>query len=221
MPKSALQIKASIRSADFGKLGEELAELEVAGVDAVHFDVMDGRFGHEIALGPDFISKLRKWTALPFEAHLWVMDPHDSIIQYVDAGTDLVVIHAEATEAPAIDIQHIVDLGMKAGLALNPGTELSDLQHCFSMCSLLNVMTIEPGKAGILSNVGVDTLKRATQIINSEGVDCLVQADGAVSFDTNALFVESGAQSLVVGYPLFSSNDRATIVTRMRGGITD
>ena len=212
-------IRASMRSADLGNLSSQIARLEEAEVDGLHFDVMDGRFGPEISMGVMFVRGLRKYTKLPFDVHLWVEAPLERCIDsYVDAGADCVIVHAEACQDIAATLKHIRSRGIKTGLAFNPATNPLSLESYFSLCDEINVMTIAPDTAGQVNEKGVENLKITAQLLAKQTRPVLLQADGAVSSKTRDLFVESGAGSLVAGYPIFSQADFRNAVSQLRLG---
>lgn len=218
MNSSRSFIKASIRSADIGNLAIEIEKLEEAGIDAIHFDVMDGHFGpQEISMGPMFLRGLRKYTDLPFEVHLWVRHPEQSLDRYVDAGADCILFHIEACSDPGSALQKITRSGCAAGLCINPSTDPNTLTGYFEACTLVNVMTIDPQQAGEVNYDGVNNLRQVSEHAANQYKDLIVQADGAVSAKTRNLFIESGASSLVAGYPIFSSSDYKKTVAEMRG----
>ncbi|MDP3703431.1 MAG: ribulose-phosphate 3-epimerase, partial [Candidatus Omnitrophota bacterium] len=137
-----LAIKAAMRSADAGRLAEQIQRLERGGIDALHFDVMDGRFVPELYSGPAFIRALRHYTRLPFEVHLLVEEPDRCLDQYLDIGVDCLLVHVEATAHPAATLERIRQRGMLAGLATTPGTSASSVMPFLELCNILNVMTV-------------------------------------------------------------------------------
>ena len=209
-------IKASMRSADLGNLADQIARLEAGGIDALHFDIMDGRFGPEISMGPMFLRGLRNFSDLPYEAHMWVEEPSRSLDHYIEAGADYIVVHVEASNDPASGLEHLRRHGVKAGLAINPGTPVESLAHLLDLCDEINVMTIAPGRPGKLSTVGLENLRRAARLVDSNGKTVVVQADGAVSLETCEMFANAGATALVVGYPIFSRSDFGEAIAELR-----
>lgn len=215
---SRLLIKAAMTGAEVGHLADAIARLERAGVDALHFDVRDGRFGPEISMGVIFVRGLRKYTRLPFEVHLWIAGPEPDIDSYIDAGADYVIVHLEACRDPAAALVQIRDRGRKTGLAINPGTPVDGLIRFLDLCDEINVMTVRPGRPGELDEQGVENLRQVVRLVTARSVAPLVQVDGAVSMKTRALFLGAGARSMVVGYPIFSRSDFGAAVAEMRYG---
>ena len=213
-----VRIKAAMRSADPGRLAEEIARLEAGGIDGLHFDVMDGRFVPEIYLGPLMIKGLRKYTQLPFEVHLLVEQPDGCVDQYVDAGANCVLVHLEAARDPAAVLAHIRSRGCQAGLATRPDTAASLVAPHLSSCDVINVMSVTPGQPGVLNDAGVRQLSDVASLAAQRGSSAVVQVDGAVSMATRARFLEAGAAAMVAGYPVFSSQDVGLAVAQLRHG---
>jgi len=211
-----IQIKASMRSADLGHLADQIARLEAGGIDGLHFDVMDGRFGPEISMGPMFLRGLREYTGLPFDVHLWVNEPERCLDRYIDAGADCVLVHVEACADPAQTLGRIRHEGCSAGLAINPDTSPAALEPFMTLCDEVNVMTVSPGKPGVLDDAGMRNLRRIAELAACSADVPIVQADGAVSLDTRDLFTGSGAMALVAGYPIFSRDDFGTAIAALR-----
>ena len=211
-------IKASMRSAELGHLADQIARLEAGGIDALHFDVMDGRFGPEISMGPMFVRGLRNYTELPFDVHLWVDEPERCLDHYIDAGADYLVIHVEACADPAATLAYIRECGCKPGLVINPATPAAELEPFLEFCDEINVMTIAPGKPGELDERGVENLRRVASLVAHVAGGPIVQVDGAVSMKTRDLFVDAGAMAMIVGYPIFSRYDFGTAIAELRYG---
>ena len=218
MTPATLLIKAAMRSADVGHLAEQIQRLEAGGIDALHFDVMDGRFAPEICMGPSFIRGLRASTRLPFEVHLMVAEPEGCVGQYVDAGADTLLIHVEASRDPASILGRLRALKRQAGLALAPATPASAVAPFVELCDVINVMTVAPGQPGTLQDGGVRNLTELAAQARRLGRAPLVQADGAVSATTRQQLVEAGADALVAGYPIFSQPEFGTPIAELRRG---
>lgn len=213
-----LLIKAAVRSADHGYLAEQIQRLEQGGIDALHFDVMDGRFVPEICMGPLFIRGLRKYSSLPFEVHLLVQEPAACVEQYVEAGADCVLIHLETSADPSATLERIRAQGRRAGLAIAPATPAQAVAPYLAQCDLVNVMTVAPGRPGTLEEGGVRNLTDLARAVQRNGQSVVIQADGAVSAQTRPRMIEAGAMSLVAGYPIFSSADYGQAIAALRGG---
>jgi len=213
-----LLIKASMRSADVGHLADQIQRLERGGIDALHFDVMDGRFVPEISLGPLFIKGLRSCTTLPFEVHLLVAEPDVCVNQYLEAGADCILLHVEASRDPLTALRRIHSQGRQGGLATVPGTAAETLQPYLATCDLINVMTVMPGVPGVLHDAGIQTLSQVAAMVAQHDKRVLVQADGAVSSATREQFLCAGARAMVAGYPIFSRKDFGEAITELRCG---
>ncbi len=217
MYNSSTLIKASIRSADFGNLADTLDRLKLGKIDGIHFDVMNGSFGPlDFAMGPSFVSQLRKHSDLPFEVHLWIKDPHYYLKSFAESGADTIIIHIEASDDPRTDLLEIKRLGCIPGIAINPNTNPELLTTLLSHCEIINVMTIDPLLPGQLSKQGLHNLSKISDLSKTSSEDILVQADGAVSLDTKDKFLLSGATSMVAGYPIFSQDNFHEAVRALR-----
>lgn len=213
-----LLIKASMRSADVGHLADQIQRLECGGIDALHFDVMDGRFVPEISLGPVFLKGLRSCTTLPFEVHLLVAEPDTCVNQYLEAGADCILLHVEASRDPLAVLRRIHDQGRQGGLATVPGTAAETLQPYLAVCDLINVMTVTPGVPGVLDAAGLRTLTEVAALIHQQNARSLIQVDGAVSASTREQFLYAGARALIAGYPIFSREDFGAAIAELRNG---
>jgi len=211
-----LLIKAAMRSADMGHLADQIHRLEAGGIDALHFDVMDGRFVPELCMGPSFIRGLRRYTRLLFEVHLLVQEPEACWAQYVDAGADGVLIHIETSAEPAVTLERIRAQRRQAGLAIAPATPARAVMPHLAACDVVNVMTVAPGRPGALEAGGVRNLKELAEAIQQQGRDVVIQVDGAVSLQTRPQLVESGATALVAGYPIFSCETFGQAIAALR-----
>jgi ribulose-phosphate 3-epimerase len=202
------RIAPSILSADFTRLGEQVREVEAAGVDRFQVDVMDGRFVPNITFGALAIESLRPLTSLTIEAHLMVEPPEDFIERIAKAGADTIIVHQEATPHLHRAIQQIHRLGKKAGVAITPSTPASTLSEILGSVQLVLVMTVNPGFGG--QDFIPETLSKIRQIRNAiqeRGLDCEVEVDGGINHETAHSVVEAGANVLVCGTSVFDSKD--------------
>ena len=197
-------IVPSVLPADFARLGEEVAALEQAGVDRIQWDVMDGRFVPNLTFGPDVIAAARKHCSVPFEAHLMVLEPDELMARYVEAGCDLVIVHAEACRHLHRTLSAIADAGAKAGVALNPATPLDAVRHVLDLTDLVLVMTVNPGFGG---QAYISTMEpkitEASLMISASGRQIELEVDGGISPDTVGGAVAAGARVLVAGSALY------------------
>lgn len=203
-----IKIAASILSADFTRLGEQVRAVEAAGADRVQVDVMDGRFVPNITFGTLAVECLRPLTRLTLEAHLMVEPPEDFIEKFARAGADTIIVHQEATPHLHRAIQHIHSLGKKAGVAINPATPAMLISEVLANLQLALVMTVNPGFGG--QEFIPETLGKIRQVRNAieqRGLNCEVEVDGGINAETASLVVEAGADVLVAGSAVFGSKD--------------
>lgn len=214
------KIKASIEGADLGYLAKQIESLDDAGVDGLHFDVKDGQFIPEISMGAMFVRGLRKYTSIQFDVHLWVKSPDLYIDSLVEAGADVLVVHYEIGDQIGKTLEQIRATGCKVGLAINPDTQVRQIEPLISLCDEINVMTITPGVRGQLNEQGVNNLREASILAATQSPKPIIQVDGAVSLKTRDLFLQAGAESLIAGYPIFSTEDFNAAVRDLRYGNT-
>jgi ribulose-phosphate 3-epimerase len=201
---SPVSIVPSVLPADFARLGEEVAALEEAGVDRIQWDVMDGRFVPNLTFGPDVIAACRKHASVPFEAHLMVLEPDELMQKYVDAGCEVVIVHAEACTHLHRTMAAIRDAGAKAGVALNPHTPLDAVRHVIDLTDLLLVMTVNPGFGGQAYIATMEPkIAEAASLIEASGHDVELEVDGGISPDTVGGAAAAGARILVAGSALY------------------
>ena len=199
-------IAPSIHSADWTRLGEEVRDLEKAGADMLHFDVADGHFINDLAIGPNLVASLRKKTKLPFDVHLMFEYPENIIPKYIQAGADIIIVHIEATSQIHPLLKYIKEQKKEAGVALNPATPIEAIREILPIVDKVNVMSVNPGFGGKLVNSTLAKMAKLHKIIEEMGLNVYIQADGAVSMETRETFEKAGVKSLVVGYPVFSRN---------------
>ncbi len=198
-----IAVAPSVLPVDFSRLGDECIALEKAGVDLIHWDVMDGVFVPNLTFGPDVIASTRHLVDLEFEAHLMVVDPDRLVDRYVDAGCSTVLVHAEACDHLHRTLSHIADLGATPGVALNPHTPAEVIRHVRDLLGVVLVMTVNPGFGG-QSYIGAMEPKVAEVATMLDGYDCALEVDGGVGPSTVADVVAAGADRLVSGSALFS-----------------
>lgn len=201
-------IAPSILSADFSRLGDEIKSVENGGADYIHLDVMDGIYVPNITFGAPVISKLRGTTKLPFDVHLMVDRPERFIDDFVDAGSDIITVHAEATIHLHRTLQQIRNAGLKAGVSLNPATPLQVLEYIMEDIDLILLMSVNPGFGGqSYINAVTEKIKKVRKIIDSSGRDIILEVDGGIKLDNSMLVLQAGADLLVVGSDIFSHGD--------------
>lgn len=200
-----VRIAPSILSADFARLGEEVRAIDEAGADLIHIDIMDGHFVPNLTIGPGVVKALRDSTAKPFDVHLMVSPVDPCIDDFVSAGADILTVHAEAGPHLHRTIQAIRGAGVKAGVALNPGTDAHVIDHVLGDVDLVLVMTVNPGYGGqsfIASQLEKISAVRAA--IDAGGRDVDLEVDGGINFDTAPLAIAAGANILVAGTATFT-----------------
>jgi ribulose-phosphate 3-epimerase len=203
-----VKIAPSMLSSDFSRLGEELAAIEAAGGDWIHLDVMDGHFVPNITFGPPVIKAMRRHTSLPFDVHLMI-EPVDFFIPaFADAGADVITVHLEAGPHVHRSLQVIRSLGKKAGVVLNPGTDIGSLQYLLDEIDMVLLMTVNPGFGGqaFIPSV-VDKVKKVKALIGDRPIH--IEIDGGVSTDNAGLLVRAGADVLVAGTSVFKGGTPA------------
>ncbi|MFP3901793.1 MAG: ribulose-phosphate 3-epimerase [Acidimicrobiia bacterium] len=199
-----IEVAPSVLPADFSRLGDEVQALEKAGADRIQWDVMDGRFVPNLTFGPDVIAACRSRAGLPFEAHLMVEAPDELASRYVDAGCSLLIVHAEATRHLHRTLGHIRELGARAGVALNPATPADAVAHVLDLCSLVLVMTVNPGFGGQDYIPTMEPKVAAVRrLVVEGGHDCDVEVDGGIGPVTVAGAARAGANILVAGSALY------------------
>src|SRR6476619_338568 len=203
MPR-AIESAPSVLPADFAKLGDEVAALETAGVDRIQWDVMDGRFVPNLTFGPDVIAATRELVAVPFEAHLMVEQPDELAHRYVEAGCQIVIVHAEACLHLHRTLGHLRELGASPAVALNPATPAEDIRHVLDLVDLVLVMTVNPGFGGqaYISTMEPKIAQIRRWIVEGDH-DVDLEVDGGIGPATAAGAAAAGANVLVAGSALF------------------
>ena len=208
-------ISPSILSANFARLGEDIAA--VATADWIHVDVMDGRFVPNITIGPLVVAALRPLTTQPLDVHLMIVEPDKYVAAFREAGADLITVHAEATDHLDRSIQLIKSLGAKAGVALNPHTPETVLDYVLNELDLVLVMTVNPGFGGqsLIRRV-FPKITRLRETIEARGLKTLIEVDGGVKIDNAHEFTAAGAHALVSGSGVYGAQDRAQAIAATR-----
>jgi ribulose-phosphate 3-epimerase len=201
-----VKLAPSILSADFARLGEQVAEATKAGADYIHVDVMDGQFVPPITIGALVVAAIRPWTDLPLDVHLMIQAPERQIEQFAKAGADIITVHMEACPDIKQVVQSIKRLGVKAGVSLNPETPASAVSEILPSLDLLLVMTVNPGYAGqpfIESTLGKISQLRAE--LDKKGLAAELEVDGGINAEVAPRVVRAGARVLVAGAAVFNS----------------
>ena len=205
---SKVKISPSILSADFSKLGAEIYELEKAGADLIHIDVMDGHFVPNITIGPEVISKLRKYTSLPFDVHLMISPVDNFIKDFAEAGADIITIHPEATDDLVNSIKKIKSYNKKVGISLNPETSVKKVLPVLNLTDLVLIMSVNPGFSGqkFIKNT-LEKVKILRKEIDSKKLKTQIEIDGGINFENAKMAKEAGADILVSGTTIFKENE--------------
>lgn len=199
-----LQIVPSVLPADFARLGEEVVALEKAGVDCIQWDIMDGRFVPNLTFGPDVVASVRSLVTVPFEAHLMIEDPDTMINRFVEAGCELIIVHAETTRHLHRTLGLIRDLGARSGVALNPGTPAEVVRRLLDMIDLVLVMTVNPGFGGQSYIASMEPkIAEVAEWIAATGGGIDLEVDGGIGPATIAGAAAAGANVLVAGTALY------------------
>ncbi|HIE27367.1 TPA: ribulose-phosphate 3-epimerase [Candidatus Poribacteria bacterium] len=219
-----VMIEASILSADFARLGEQACEAEAAGVDAIQVDVMDGCFVPNITFGAGVVRALRPLVHVPLEIHFMIVEPERYLTEFADAGANRLIVHQETCAHLYRILQSIRELGIEAGVTLNPGTPLSAIEEVLDIVDLVQVMTVNPGFGGQSFIHGqLDKVRRLRQRLDELGQqNTPIAIDGGINTTTAPLVVNAGATIIIAGSSIY--NDRASVaenVTALRASLTN
>ena len=206
MESPKIKLAPSILSADFGCLGEQVAEATEAGADYIHIDVMDGHFVPQITIGALVVAAIRRWTNLPLDVHLMIEAPERQINQLADAGADIITVHIEACPHIHQVVQTIKESGVKVGVALNPGTPIDALKEVLSSLDLVLVMAVNPGFGGqTFIEDTLDKIARLRVELDGKSLAAELEVDGGINTETAPRVVRAGAGILVAGSAVFHS----------------
>lgn len=216
-----IKISPSILSADFTRLADQVREAEEAGVDYIHVDVMDGHFVPNITIGPLVVKALRPITKLPLDVHLMIENPEFYIEDFSKAGADIITVHQEATPHLHRTIQQIHDLGIKAGVSINPSTSVRTLDEIICDVDLILVMSVNPGFGGqSYIHSCTNKIRKVREMLDDRGVSADLEVDGGVNVDTVNEVISAGANAFVAGSAIFNDkNSVAENVSALRAKI--
>jgi ribulose-phosphate 3-epimerase len=215
LPKAGtVEVVPSILSADFARLAEEIAEVESAGINMLHLDVMDGHFVPNITIGPPVISKLRKCSNLFFDAHLMISEPNKYIEAFAQAGANNITFHVEVANKAQQLIDKLHDLGCSAGICLNPETPVETIESIGPLCDMVLVMTVRPGFGG--QEFMPEAAKKISRVREIVGPDVRIEVDGGIDPQTTPIVVLYGADTLVAGNAIFAKKDRIGAINAIR-----
>lgn len=211
------KIAPSILSADFSRLGEEIRNVESAGADYIHIDVMDGHFVPNITIGPLLVEACRKITSLPLDVHLMIENPDTYIPQFAAAGADIIVVHAEAVDHLHRTVQLIKSLGKRAGVSLNPATPLNVLDYVLDDLDLVLLMTVNPGFGGqSFINACLPKIHNLRAMMDKRGSEAELEVDGGVNPSNIAEISHAGADVFVAGSAVFGKPDYNTVISELK-----
>ena len=212
-----IKISPSMLSADFNKLGEELLDIERAGADMVHIDVMDGVFVTNISFGLPVVESLRKNSKMVFDVHLMIVEPEKYVERFVDAGADIVTFHHEATKDTEKTLKMIKAKGAKAAVSVKPGTPIEEVYPYLELCDMVLIMTVEPGYGGqAFMPEMLEKIRKLKAEIDLRGLSVDIQVDGGINQKTAKEAVLAGANVLVAGSAVFKATDRKTAIDALR-----
>jgi ribulose-phosphate 3-epimerase len=217
MTDTRVKIAPSLLSADFGRLAEEVSACERAGADAIHFDVMDGRFVPNLTVGPLVLRALRGATHLPFDVHLMIEEPFRTLDQYLDAGAARLAVHVEAEAHLHRFAQHVRGRGVSPGVAINPGTSLAQLDEAVRYMDFVLVMTVNPGWGGqSFISSSVERVGELRDLIRARRAGCEIAVDGGVGPENAGALAAVGARHFVAGSAVFGRGDVPGAVMALR-----
>ena len=212
-----VEILPSILSADFARLGEQIATVENAGARILHIDVMDGHFVPNITLGPLVVRSIRKITAMELNVHLMIEDPEKFAPMFIEAGADHVLVHQESTAHLHRVLKLIQEHGARAGVVLNPATPVSTLEDVIDFVDIVLVMSVNPGfEAQTFIPRSLDKIRQLDRIRRDERLQFDIEIDGGVSAENTAQIVRAGCNLVVAGSAVFHSEDPAATVRKLR-----
>lgn len=212
-----IKIAPSILAADFAKLGEEVKEVEAAGAELIHIDVMDGHFVPNISFGSIALEAIRPLSTLPMDVHLMIDNPDQYIEQFAKAGADYITVHVEACRHLHRTIQLIRSFGVKPGVVLNPHTPIETIQHVLEDVDMVLFMTVNPGFGGqkFIESV-VPKVAALSAIIKERGLNIEIEIDGGINAETIVPCAKAGATIFVAGSAIYSKEDRAQALQQIK-----
>lgn len=212
-----IKIAPSILAANFAKLGEEVKEVEMAGAELIHIDVMDGHFVPNISFGAIALEAIRPLSTLPMDVHLMIENPDQYIEQFAKAGADYITVHVEACRHLHRTIQLIRSFGVKPGVVLNPHTPIESIQHVLEDIDMVLLMTVNPGFGGqkFIDSV-VPKIEALSHMIKERGLNIPIEIDGGITKETIVPCAKAGATIFVAGSAIYNKEDRAAALQEIK-----
>ena len=216
-----IKLAPSILSADFARLGEQIAEVAKAGADYIHIDVMDGHFVPNITIGAPVVACIRPLTSLPLDVHLMIEHPERYIPDFANSGADIITVHVEACPHLYRTIQSIKELQVKAGVSLNPATPLSSIEEIMHLVDLILIMSVNPGFGGqSFIPATLPKIANARKMLDDRKLNAELEVDGGVTVDNTLSIVKAGANVLVAGNSIFRAKEGIKqALQKIRGAI--
>jgi len=219
--RNGVKLAPSILSADFSRLGAQIDEAEKAGADWIHVDVMDGHFVPNITIGPAVVKAIHSCTSLPLDVHLMIESPEKYIKQFAEAGSDIITVHAEVCTDLHRIVEDIKELGVKAGVSINPASPLELIDEILPSLDLALIMSVNPGFGGQKYIEGSENkVARLRQKIDELGIACEIEVDGGITAENASMVAKAGADALVAGSAVFNKKETiAEAIAKIKNSI--